>query len=78
MMTITTQMDAQAQAESHYILLYHWGKLMNSGEVGTLWVDESRCQPKFRPTSTLAALLSNQSNFAPGMFTFLAPAGYPS
>ena len=25
---------------------------MNSGEVGSLWVDESRCQPKFRPTST--------------------------
>ena len=44
-------MDAQAQAESHYIII-------PLGEVDEFWgswhalVDESRCQPKIRPTST--------------------------
>ena len=47
------------------IPLHHWGKLMNSGGNWHALGRRSRCQPKFRPTSTLAVLLFAQRKIAP-------------
>ena len=74
MMTITTQMDAQAQAESHYIIIplgevdEFWGSWLALGGRKSMSAEISAhihpCGPSIRPAQNCARL-PEPSDFSP-------------